>query len=478
MKKFITTKINKQQWRITVPNLNTNLFRKSLSREDDKASKLSSGFYDFTEAQNEFDQTRSLPNSVYIESSSTSSGEFEDARAMSDTDVENFQDLEPVCTKIVTKDEDNCEYDVPRISFKFFGDEKLKENDNIYENDVKIVLTIPEDNRVIVPDCSSLKDEELSLEEYDVLPPSHPSEKFMSHTEVYVKSLESIPLAVKSAGSDPNVSQRCHSDNEDYYQVPRPLKVTSRLSQSLQEFDIDKNENTPVLVISNHSSIEHISASQIIIKRDDTTPSKVSITSSKSTSKLPKLKKPKILKKENWDSFKTKFNNIMQEQASKQRVGAFNEKEKITINLEEMYKNSKTKCKKVFENTSKMFKKKIDNSDVNSETARKVKASDIEYKLNYSVNSDNSNSVNENIKSVNNSSNETFSEIDLNDTGASEESKISSNNNHTMNDSSFSNDSKLSGDDSRRDDFDFGAIKNAFKKRLHSHEVSLLCPLF
>ncbi|CAG9858488.1 unnamed protein product [Phyllotreta striolata] len=478
MKKFISTKINKQQWRITVPNLNSTIFRRSPSKEDEKTSKRSSGFYDFAEAQQVYDQTRSLPNSVYMEaaSSSSSSCEFEDAKG----ELEFPARPETVCAKIESKntEENNgqFEYDVPKISFKFFGkDDQTALETNTDETDNEISLRVAENNTltVIVPDCVSLQEE--LLEEYDELPPCHPSEKFVSQTEMFVRSLEDIPVtALKSAGSDPNlaITIKHVEDEDDFYQVPRPLKVTNRLSQSLKEFDTINKENPPDLVIlSNHSSlssIEHISASQIINISEE--PARISSNNSKSASKLPKLKKPKILKIENWDYFKNKFNALMQEQAAKQRVGAFNDKEKLTINFEEMYKNSKTKCKKIFGNTSKMFKKKPDMASSDPAFVRKVKASDIEYMLNYSANSDNSTSAKENGNGVNesnhNSSNGTFSETDLNNTGLS---KISLNGT-ALNDSSFSNESKVSAEDSKKDDFDFGAIKNAIKKKIHSQE--------
>ncbi|KAG5890563.1 hypothetical protein JTB14_012691 [Gonioctena quinquepunctata] len=154
----------------------------------------------------------------------------------------------------------------------------------------------------------------------------------------------------------------------------------------------------------------------------------------------------------------------MVEQASQQRVGAFTEKEKVTINFEEMYKNSKTKCRKVLRNTSNIFKKKNhDNSDeTGSEIVRKnqLSASDIEYKLNYS---DSNSELNDS---------KVPSADCVNDSRISTDSKVSSEN--CANESSFSNGSKLSNEDSKKEDFDFGAIKCAFKRKLFSNEVSII----
>ncbi|CAG9839210.1 unnamed protein product [Diabrotica balteata] len=496
MKKFITTKINKQQWRVTVPNINSNLFRRSASKDDksDKESKRSSGFYDFQEAQEDFNKFRSVQNSIYLESStsvSTSSEEFEDARTMSDrssnknkesdTDVEAYQDIEITSTPIVSKniDDNNSqyEYDVPRISFKFFGE---KPEENIYENEectrelvdtvvseVEILITSDNSKNSALTNPSEMAsinedstiDKEINVKEEEQekdFPAIHPSEKFVSQTEIYVKSLDSVSLSpIKSAGSDPNIALRSQLIEDDFYQVPRPLIKDNRLSQSLKDFTEEQELSTSI-VPSNNSSIEHISASQFLPKPDIQSTETIIDYNVKSKSKIIKVKKPNILKKRRWDSFRNKFNNIMQDQASKQRVGAFNDKEKLTLNLEEMYKNSKSKCKKLVENTSKMFYKKKANDDTSLETAtRNLKASDIEYKLNHSVNG-----------SVKNDS---FDSSDQKDAEISSPTttKIS----YDVNDSSF-NDSKVSTDDSRNEDqsIDFSSIKNAFIKRIMSHE--------
>ncbi|KAG5890564.1 hypothetical protein JTB14_012692 [Gonioctena quinquepunctata] len=296
MRKFITTKINNQQWRMTVPNLNTTIFRKSSSKEDDKSdkeSKRSSGFYDFQDAQQEYDKSRSLPNSVYVETSSSGDDEeeFEDARTLSDksstrnkensdTDMEVYQDVETCPTQVVSKNisqnNSQFEYDVPRISFKFFEKQKQdKKNDELYENEqanyepvevkkseVKIVLSTPEEEETAI-------DAPESPPEAD-LPVCHPSERFVSQTEIFVRSLEEIAVDVlKSAGSDPSLVLREQSSDDGFYQVPRSLKKTHRISRSLSDFDEENMDNPANLPSSNHSSIEHISASQVIINNFD-----------------------------------------------------------------------------------------------------------------------------------------------------------------------------------------------------------------
>lgn len=502
MKKFITSKINKQHWRVTVPNLNTSLFRKSPMKEEDKSdkeSKRSSGFYDLQEAQLEYDKTRSLPNSVYIDTSSSEDEEdYEDARTMSDrssnninkenSDTDLYVDVESGQKGESTNLDLNngkFEYDVPRISFKFFEknkeepvpDEETKED--LYENeqtnyelvDVKVVKS-----EVKIVLSSPSEEEKTSEEEEGDMPKSHPSEKFVSQTEIFVRSLEDIPLIIKSAGSDPNLVLREHDEDDPddgYYKVPRSLKKTHRLSQSLNDFDFENIEEIPKLQPSGHSSIEHISASQIIAQdiEKEREPSEQKTDSEsmeycKVRSRLPiRLRRPTLLRKpkkavDRWNNFRTKFNNLMLEHAAHQRVGAFNEKEKVTINFEEMYKNSKTKCKKVFQNTGKIFQKgnkknqdsfdsekdssyePVANSNVSLEKVE-LKASDIEYILNATGDS---NEVVENGQCVSEESNK-------------------------VDDSKSTNDTKTTPDESKKDEFDFTSIKTVLKKKLFTPEV-------
>lgn len=514
MKKFLTTKINKDQWRLTVPSINNGIFRKSPSKDEDKSdkeSKRSSGFYDFQEAQTEYDKTRSLPNSVYIDNSSESDDDedeevFEDARAMSDrckdtsdTDVDVYTDVEPIPqaeTRNIDLNNSRYEYDVPRISFKFFdktqqteNDDKSDENDHQYEDaehphyePVKVVRN--ELKLSLWPTNQKVTEEEEEFEEISS-PVCHPSEKFVSQTEVYVNNLECIPVTtLKSAGSDPNIAMR-HNSEEDigdgFYQVPRSLKAAHRLSQSLKDFDIEQIENSsPAIVSSDIPSIEHISASQILVNEDkdkehvkDT--NKIEKTPSRKLS-IP-IRTPSFLKKpkktvEKWNNFKSKFNNIMMEQAAQQRVGAYDDKDRIAINIEEMYKNSKTKCKKMFQNTSKMFQKKKTTVASNDLVEKPhFQASDIEYQLNYDV-SDASELTDSKILNPKTSEDDVVVPSNIRDSNSSlkqisiDTSKISSDTKHSC-------DNK-SSEDSKKEDFDFSALKTALKRKIFANEVSVL----
>lgn len=521
MKKFLATKINKEQWRLTVPNINQNLFRKSSKDDDksDKESKRSSGFYDFQEAQNEYDKSRSLPNSVYVDTSCSESEEeiFEDARGMSDkkdtsdTDADVYTDVEPVLKaepKNIDKNNSKYEYDVPRISFKFFEKElkvtteenEIEENEHQYEDPeephyepVKVVKS--ELKFTLLPK----KDDDEEFEEIDDTkivddnrssPVCHPSEKFVSHTEVYVNSLECIPIAtIKSAGSDPNIALRPKNESElddGFYQVPRSLKKANRLSQSLNDFDMEDIENAaPKIITAETPSIEHISASQILVRSfSDNTDVMENADDNKPDKRSPRklsipIRRPSFLKTpkktvEKWNNFKTKFNNIMMEQAAQQRVGAYEDKEKIALNIENMYKNSKTKCRKMLQSTSKIFQKKknadnIDDSGSEVVTRAHLKASDIEYKLNYEIKEDSdlsgSKVLNDSRTSEDNSVVPTDSKISSPSIGPAsiDTSKISC-------DSKFSSDSRIL-DDSKKEDFDFSALKTALKKRLFTNEV-------
>ncbi|XP_050306728.1 uncharacterized protein LOC126743603 [Anthonomus grandis grandis] len=369
MKKFCN-KITKKDWRITIPNLQSPLAVKKPLEEDEKNSKRSSGFYDFQEAQLEYDKSRSLPNSIYVDSSSSDSEvEFMDAKEH--TSQEIYSNID--------KNNSKYEYDVPRISFKF--PEKLE---NVYENhdekpvkksEIQIVLQTP-------------------IQEEDEAPICHHSEAFNSQAEEMVsRSRESIPLVIRKSGSDPNLSLRSlDSDSDNFYKVPRNLKAQHRLSQSLNDFDPDKI--TPEITKSTHSSIEHISCSQVYLAKQN---SAEKLDYCETRSKLPvRLRRATLLRKpkkamDSWNNFKTKMSNMISEQAAQQRVGAFADKEKLTLNIEEMYKSSKNKCKKL----GKMFSSKLStgrrsessseqNSPVVEKQKQKFQASDIEYRLNLS----------------------------------------------------------------------------------------------
>nr|CAH7749904.1 unnamed protein product [Callosobruchus chinensis] len=484
MKKFITTKINKQQWRVTVPNINGNFLRKSPARDEDKSdkgSKRSSGFYDFQEAQSEYDKSRSLPASVYVDSSGSDTEEeeiFIDATSndRAEPEGELYQDIEDTLksrSEALTKNNSQFEYDVPKISFKFFEKHKeaQEQNDSAYEQvkfpkrtEVKITLStpevIPEDPEVVV--C-------------------HPSEKFVSQTEIFVKNLESIPVTViKSAGSDPNLTLREHDEeeyDESFYKVPRSLKKTHRLSQSLNDFDVESLENQRPLVPPRDLSIEHVSASQVLVKQySDDTESKDSETLDycKVRSKLPiHLKRASLLRKpkkavDKWNDFRSKFSNLMVEHAAQQKVGAFGDKDKLSINFEEIYKNSKNKCKKALQTTGKIFHKKRSTDEESQSRPERVglKASDIEYKLNISMES-------EATSSTNNSKQSRMDTTDGNDNANDSARNGSvlysdSSGNQCSNELYF-----CAGEvkeEEKKEELDFTSIKSAIKKRLFINE--------
>ncbi|KAH1024466.1 uncharacterized protein LOC109537470 isoform X1 [Dendroctonus ponderosae] len=512
MKKFCN-KITKKEWRITVPNLSSPVFRRSPSTLDDsdKTSKRSSGFYDFQEAQLEFDKGRSLPNSIYVDSGSSSSSstgvdeQFQDAQdrttcldikrsaSENETDQEIYVDVEE--PKNIDKNNSRFEYDVPKISFKFCEKKSAYPEESIYENQgpcqeapapdsvrctkkTEVNITLKEPSLSSLendPECT-LRDEDIvealrNIEEEGELLEKHPSQEFGSQSEILgSRSRESMTI-VKS-GSDPNLRTHDLDDEDDddngFYKVPRSLKVQHRLSQSMNDFDPESMNSE--ISKSNHSSIEHISCSQVDIARQKLAESHLNSSSNNSESfdycrtrsQLPaKERRATLLRKpkkaiDSWNNFKTKMSHMISEQASQQRVGAFSERDKLALNLEEMYKSSKNKCKKVFQSTTKIFSPKathrrrsVSSSDVdspkNSSCANspvvekqtptfprpKLRASDIEYQLNTSD--------------------------ELN-------GRVSNDVSDTDNYSPMSKASELSED--KKEEFDFSTIKSAFKKKL------------
>lgn len=432
------------------------------------------GSYDLEEAQKEYDRSRSVPNSVLIDTDSSDSDNYQDACAMSEkrssahTDDDGQDVYEDADNKVVlvsknmTDTNGQFEYDVPKISFSFFENQEQEEYATVipkaestptHKSEVKILLASPE----------SFDDDVDS---------DRNSEKDASDTEVMVetktvdlsltKDLADFPLIMKS-GSDPNISYRRKKteevDDEDdgLYKVPRRHH---RLSQSLNDFNVENIET----ITSAHSSIEHISCSQVIPQEpseEDTIINKSGQNSEsmdycKTRSKLPLklrrvtlLRKPKAKAVDTWINIRSKLNNMITEHSAQQRVGAFDNKEKLSINIQEVYNNSRDRCKKVLKSTGKIFRRNQENIDPNSDTSSQIvknhaffanlKASDIEYKLNYSNNSDEPNK----------------SEPDSPD---SNRLKVLS----------------RSTSDEKKEEFDFSTIKSAFRRSrlITSTEVS------
>lgn len=135
--KKICNKLAKQQWRMTVPNINTSIFKRSPSKEKDeqveqKLSKSSSGIYDLEAAAKEYEKNGSVSKALVLEngSSESSDEEYEDARAMSerlssndefDTSVYVDVDAPPKGVESSTFNE------VPKISFSFFEEQSCHE---------------------------------------------------------------------------------------------------------------------------------------------------------------------------------------------------------------------------------------------------------------------------------------------------------------------------------------------------------------
>ncbi|RZB39528.1 nostrin [Asbolus verrucosus] len=391
MKKFCN-KITKQQWRVTVPNINTSLFRRIPVKgaDDIKSGSRNSGSYDLEQAQKEYDKSRSLPNSMYVNSdtsSDTGDENYEDARASArnsnrDTSEDDFLDTELyVDVNMEKKAEEGkdepFEYDVPKISFSFFA-KKSDSQENTYENEESIVVKSEVKIRLSTPE-SEIAEE----------PPPMKSE-----------SIEILPvIGIIKCGSDPNLVFRDKGETDDgLYKIPRKL-AKCRLSQSLNDFNVEEFQ----AYTSDHSSIEHVSCSQVLVQKEQeptTANNSESMDYCKTRSRLPlKLRRPTFLKKpkkavDTWNNFRTKFNNIIAEHAAQQRVGAYSEKDKIVINFEEVYKTSKMRCKNAFKSTRNIFKRSQDAS-FDSETSSQIVKNDaffarvpltpkdIEYKFNF-----------------------------------------------------------------------------------------------
>lgn len=414
--KKLCHKITKQQWRVSVPNINTTLFKKSFSRDESEKSpscikKSTSGSYDVQEAEKSYTVSNSVPNSVFDSDSETDQDEkFEDARTVLEKSNSNVNSASNdvifdsnLYVDLKTSENDpnvnsaaKYEGDVPTISFSFFDEEHdcdQYETVNVkkHKSSIKIELT----NSAVTSDKSQLSDhcpndrcltpiEENSYsnevfstpkstitEEYSVpVKLSHEEStvllKETKHIEFYMtKSLEELTFNMK-CGSDPNVCLRTieEEDDDGLYKVPKPLQ-RHRISLSLNDCSADI---VPISRRSLEESIEHISCSQVLlqnIKGENGTLSSIDNSEGMdychARDKLPaKLKRATLLRKpktkaiDTWANLKLRVNNLSH----------ISDKEKITNNIEEMYKSSKNKCKRVLKQTGMMFKTKKDQENV------------------------------------------------------------------------------------------------------------------
>ncbi|KAF5308766.1 hypothetical protein FQR65_LT05998 [Abscondita terminalis] len=426
MKKFCS-KITKQQWRVTVPNINSSIFKRSVSREKDdlrispRVKKSCSGCYDIEAAQQEFEQKTNVTNTIILEnysSDSESDGDYQDATAMSeklsstdelDTSVYADVELSPKSNRSSYINECCGDFEVPEISFSFFEernheyqDVKVQrkpelKNDKIEDEKTKpkeiseITIMLTEASPVLVKNREISK---LSKSTNNLFDSSNPKPKLPKYD--FTRSLNSFPNypRIMKSGSDPNISHsRLELDEDDgVYKVPGAVR-RYRQSHSLNDFNMENVD----LASSASSSIEHISCSQTIVNKDSDycASSSTAMDYCETRKKMPnKKRKISFLRKPKstaWINLRSKLDDMMAEHASKQRVGAFANRDGA-INIEEMYKSSKNKCKKMLKTTGKMFqkpKKEQENVDHSvEETAipkivpRTIKPSDIEVKLN------------------------------------------------------------------------------------------------
>lgn len=396
----------KKDWNETVPKVKS-VFRKSPSME--KKSKRCSGFYDFQEAQSNFEKGISQ-NSVYLDNDVSSPS--------SETDVEELY----AHPKNIDRNNSRFEYDVPRISFKFFEKRFVEEEDqnqpedkpvlvkHVKKSEFHIVLEQPAENQPNSDNTDIDNHLEFSFQnsEYDALKTLSRKTGSQSDIVEYRSQQPKIPATVMKSGSDPNLTFTLNDNDDDddddgLYKVPRCLKVQHRLSRSLTDFD-PENTNLDISK-SPQSSIEHVSCSQVNIARQklalDLQQQNCGSTSSVRSRRTALFGNPKKVV-HSWNNFKAKISHVMHEQAAQQKVGAFSDKDKILINVEGLYKTSKSKCKKMLQNTGKLFTPKrsgstkdeeesntekspgstISNQDKQTKSERiKLKASDIEYKF-------------------------------------------------------------------------------------------------
>ncbi|XP_045470377.1 uncharacterized protein LOC123677730 isoform X2 [Harmonia axyridis] len=435
-------------WSVAMKKLYEKINNKLTSRQRNSNEPKKSGFYDVQEAEKEYEIKGGIPNGIFMSDSySEDESKFEDARTSfmgsfdDDEDCGVYADIDVTMKEEETFESETSEYDVPRISFKFFEkhvrDQKF--TDNTYENvtgadsgpprhsstpipvtsadnsttepsitkpstpvprirsEVKIMLTA-----VDIDIGEGHVDEPSRIEKLEHSKSRSVSQEFQSTTFLELSRPQYVPqFVLKKCESVPNVLRNLTEDDdepENFYKIPRCLK-RNRLSQSLKDFEADDNEM--VTRFSASSSIDQFPVIDATVKPDSTKCASEPINTNSSEDTIQKrknnfrsfLSKPR----DRLQGWKTKFTNIMNDQAALQRVGAFDDKPKITINVEEVLKSSKTKCKDMIKSTGKFFHKKksaangtIRDSvdDVSRGSRMELTASDIEYRMTASDRSD------------------------------------------------------------------------------------------
>lgn len=430
MKKFYT-KISRPQWRITVPNINGALFGKSDKNEqssheslEEKAENLgNSGSYDVQEEQQKIDR-KSVTESITImnekqeDTEDSDEDKYEDASPMLEKkepiyidDTNIYADVENIQT-INDKTCDSYEYDIPRISFSFFDDSPKSEMEEKpietkRKSEIKIFLAQPlieeedSDSNTIE---NKINDKHLdetdnvmsSLDDISISATRCEIQLEPKIVEMDLKSLDDVSMnRLSKCDSEPNIEIRLREleDEEGFYKVPRQHK---RLSQSLRNLSdeeilhsVSSTSITRRLEDATYDIPENLSqkTKKIEDKLEDKIEAEETISSLEYCdvrSQLPlkqrraTLLRPHMRSKahDTWSTFRTKVSNIISTHSAAQRVGA-NSGDKI-LNLEEFYKTSRTKCRKIVNNTSKIFNKKKpnENGDNCSDTSSKIVKND------------------------------------------------------------------------------------------------------
>lgn len=389
-------------------------------------------------------------------------------------DVENVQSPseKSECSSL------SYEYDIPRISFSFF-EESLKADTEMEDkpitsspkrrSEIKIVLAAPP----LIEEDEDDDSETKQQEPVETIDTSSQDDISISATRCeidlepktiemdYYKSLDDLSTGkISKCGSEPSIDIRVkeleQEDEEGFYKVPKSFK---RLSQSLSNFNtIKPKEDLSVHSESDLKSldesvekdltnilIEHNVVLDKIKEIDPAEEAQTSLEYCDARSKLPaKIRRATLLRKphmrakaqDTWSTLRSKVSNMISSHSAAQRVGANTSGEKM-LNLEEFYKNSRTKCRKIVHNTSKIFNKKRgqENVDPNSDTSSQIVKNDA-----------------------------FFAKVDLNE----DSSELC-----TVDGSEVSDKfgSRMLETEKAINDFDFGTLKSAFRRSKYIQEV-------
>lgn len=380
---------------MSVPNLNTSIFRRSLSVSNEEntgsynienttGSSENSGSYLTIDSDVET-LKNSMTISEAISETDNSDIEYEDAihsLEMSEEEQNLYADIENSLGPQSLDDEEKFVYDIPKISFSFFEAENYETVESKststpkHKSEIKIVLASPP----LIPEeideeiVKSQDDISIAESKYEI------SSERKLEFELSRLSLDDLCLTnLMKSDSLPSLTLR-DNHQEDFYKVPtKPYKRLSRSLYDINQSKMEKEENEEKTKTIIHNVILDKTPSSGQINDPE-----VKLDYCNARSKLPmKVRRATLLRRpqmrlktpESWQNLRSKVSTMISSHSAAQRVGA-SQNDRV-INLDEFYEKSRSKCKKLVNRFKKRGQENLDpNVETCSETSSQIVKND------------------------------------------------------------------------------------------------------